>query len=140
VKAFATDHSFDRRCGLEVLECRDDHARGRVVVTDDLKALNGYVHGGIYAAIAESLASQATGIALAEGSGVPVGLANHMSVLHPIAEGTIDALVIRRHRGRTTWVWQVEISDGQGKLCAIGRVTLAIRNAAAHRGAPRPSQ
>jgi acyl-coenzyme A thioesterase PaaI-like protein len=33
------------------------------------------------------------------------------------------------HRGRTTWVWDVTFSDDEGRLCAITRMTMAVRSA-----------
>ena len=32
-----------------------------------------------------------------------------------------------RHRGRTTWVWDVDFTDDDGRLCATSRVTMAVR-------------
>ena len=48
-----------------------------------------------------------------EGKMAP-GLSNQTSFLRPITQGTIYAVAPRRHRGRTTWVWEVEITDDQG--------------------------
>ena len=140
MKAFPLDQGFDRLLGLEVLELSDEHARARVSVRDELKQPTGVVHGGVYAAIAEGLTSLATGSAVAPNGGEAAGLAIHTSVLHSVTDGTIEAVASRRHRGRTTWVWQVELSDGRGRLCAISRTTVAIRDANDHRGAPRPNQ
>ena len=33
----------------------------------------------------------------------------------------------RRHRGRTTWVWEVELADDAGRVCVAGRVTVSVR-------------
>ena len=57
------------------------------------------------------------------------GLSNQTSFLRPILDGTIHAVARRRHRGRTTWVWEVEITDDQGRLCALVRMTIAVRDA-----------
>ncbi len=63
-----------------------------------------------------------------------MGLSNQTSFLRPITEGTIHAVAIRRHRGRTTWVWEVEITDDAGRLCVLTRMTIAVRErAASHR-------
>ena len=35
----------------------------------------------------------------------------------------------RRHRGRTTWIWEVDITDDAGRLCALVRMTVAVRAA-----------
>ena len=52
---------FDRLYGLELLECSDTQVRAQVSVRDELKQPAGLVHGGVYASIAESMASLATG-------------------------------------------------------------------------------
>ena len=56
-----------------------------------------------------------------------VGLSNHTSFLRPVTEGTVHAVARPRHRGRTTWVWEVELTDDDGRLCALSRVTIAVR-------------
>jgi uncharacterized protein (TIGR00369 family) len=53
-----------------------------------------------------------------------------MSFLRPITEGVIHAVAIAKHRGRTTWVWEVEFCDDQGRLCVLGRMTISVREAA----------
>jgi uncharacterized protein (TIGR00369 family) len=58
-----------------------------------------------------------------------MGLSNSTSFLRPIGAGNIHALATRRHRGRTTWVWDVDMSDDEGRLCATSRVTIAVRPA-----------
>ena len=73
-----------------MLELTDDRVRGQVTVRDELKQPFGLVHGGVYAAIAESLASFATGAVVRPG-GEDTGLSNQTSVLRPITEGTIHA-------------------------------------------------
>jgi 1,4-dihydroxy-2-naphthoyl-CoA hydrolase len=117
---------FDGLYGLEVLELSDSEARGRVLVRDALKQPAGLVHGGVYAAIAESMASLATAVAVMP-EAEATGLSNQTSFLRPITAGTIHATATRRHRGRTTWVWEVEMSDDDGRLCVLTRMTVAVR-------------
>lgn len=118
---------FDALYGLEILELTADLAVGRIPVRDELLQPFGLVHGGVFAAVAESLASHGSGVpALSEGK-VAMGLSNHTSFLRPITAGTINARAMRRHGGRTTAVWDVEITDGHDRLCALSRVTIAIR-------------
>jgi uncharacterized protein (TIGR00369 family) len=91
----------------------------------------GLVHGGVFASIAESITSLATALAVIPEGRIAQGLSNQTSFLRPITEGTIHAEARRRHRGRTTWVWEVEITDDHGRLCALVRMTIAVRDAAA---------
>jgi len=47
--------------------------------------------------------------------------------VRPFTEGHVNAHARTRHRGRTTWIWDVELSDDQGRLCALVRMTIAVR-------------
>ena len=118
---------FDRLYGLEILALSDTEVSGRVVVRDEIKQPAGLVHGGLYASIAESLASLATHVAVAEQGEMAMGLSNSTSFLRPITEGTVHAHATRMHRGRTTWVWDVRFSDDQDHTCALTRMTIAVR-------------
>jgi 1,4-dihydroxy-2-naphthoyl-CoA hydrolase len=118
---------FDGLYGLEITSLTDEEVRAEVPVRDELKQPGGLVHGGVFAAMAESIASIGTFVGVqAEGKG-GVGLSNQTSFLRPILDGTIHAVARRRHRGRSTWVWEVEISDDEGRLCALVRMTIAVR-------------
>jgi 1,4-dihydroxy-2-naphthoyl-CoA hydrolase len=121
------DVGFDALYGLELLEIDEQRATARVAVRDAIKQPTGLVHGGVYAAIAESLASLGTGVGVVPQGLIPQGLSNQTSFLRPILEGTIHAVAVRRHRGRTTWIWDVELSDDEGRLCAVSRMTIAVR-------------
>ena len=118
---------FDRLYGLEFLDIGDDEAHAQVRVRDELRQPGGLVHGGMFASIAESMASIATWMAVHEHGRSAQGLSNQTSFLRPIVDGTIHATARRRHKGRTTWVWEVEITDDEGRLCALVRMTVAVR-------------
>jgi 1,4-dihydroxy-2-naphthoyl-CoA hydrolase len=118
---------FDRLYGLEFLECSDSEVRAKVVVREDHKQPAGLVHGGLYASIAESIASIATGMTVLEEGNVAMGMSNNTSFLRPITKGTVHAHAVRLHRGRTTWLWDVEFSDDDGRRCALTRMTIAVR-------------
>jgi 1,4-dihydroxy-2-naphthoyl-CoA hydrolase len=118
---------FDRHYGLEILEAGDELVRGRVLVGEHVTQPTGLVHGGVHAAIAEGLASLGTNHGVAGEGMVALGMSNDCSFLRPIGSGTINATARRRHRGRTTWIWDVELTDDEGRLCALSRVTVAVR-------------
>jgi 1,4-dihydroxy-2-naphthoyl-CoA hydrolase len=56
-----------------------------------------------------------------------MGQSNNATFMRPITEGDIHATAHPRHRGRTTWVWDVEVNDDDGRLCGLARVTVAVR-------------
>ena len=117
---------FDRLYGLEIVEFGEDLVRGRVTLTDDLKQPAGLAHGGLFASLAESLASYGTALNVADGF-TAVGQSNSTTFLRPITEGGVHGVARRRHRGRTTWIWDVEIADDADRLCAMSRMTIAVR-------------
>ena len=91
---FKHAHGFDGLYGLEVSELSPERVAGSVTVRDELKQPAGLVHGGVYAAIAESLASIATAIAVGGDHKLAMGLSNQTSFLRPIPDGTVPAFDI----------------------------------------------
>ncbi len=118
---------YDRLYGVEFLELSEDEARARVAVRDELKQPVGLVHGGVYASLAESVTSLVTAVAVMSEGNMATGLSNVTNFLRPITDGAVHAHAIRLHRGRTTWVWDVRMSDDADRICAITRMTIAVR-------------
>jgi uncharacterized protein (TIGR00369 family) len=120
---------FDRHYGLDILSMDENEVRAQVAVRDELRQPGGLVHGGVFASMAESMTSIATWLAVHDQGKTAMGQSNQTSFLRPIVDGTIHAVGTCRHRGRTTWVWEVDITDDDGRLCALVRMTVAVRDA-----------
>jgi 1,4-dihydroxy-2-naphthoyl-CoA hydrolase len=118
---------FDRHYGLQLLEVTEELVRARVDVRDELKQPAGLIHGGVYASMAEAMASLATGLSVLPQGATAMGLSNSTSFLRPVTAGSVHARATRLHRGRTTWVWDVHFSDDEERLCAVTRMTIAVR-------------
>jgi 1,4-dihydroxy-2-naphthoyl-CoA hydrolase len=119
--------------GIEHLETRDESVRARVPVSDRILQPYGLVHGGVYPALAETVCSKATAEAVTREGKLALGQSNNATFLRPISEGHVNATARARHRGRTSWVWQVEITDDADRLCALVHVVVAVRDASAAR-------
>jgi len=117
---------FDRVIGLQITEVSDELARGTVPVRERLKDRAGLVDVGVYASIAEGLATTGTAVAVLQEGKRALPLSSQTSFLRPITRGTIHALATRKHRGRTTWVWDVEMCDDEHRPCVRTRMTLAV--------------
>ncbi len=124
------ERGFDALYGLQITELSGAVAAGHVVVGDQHKQPAGLVHGGVFASIAESLASLGTASEVWQQDKVVTGMSNQTSFMRPIVGGSIHARAISRHRGRTTWVWDAEMTDDEGRICALARVTIAVRDQA----------
>jgi 1,4-dihydroxy-2-naphthoyl-CoA hydrolase len=120
----AAPQGFADFAGVVWLETGEEEATARLEVQEHHKQPYGFVHGGVYATLGESVASHAT--AAASGMAA-IGMSNSTTFLRPVTAGAINAVARRRHSGRTTWVWDVEMSDDDGRLCALTRMTVAVR-------------
>jgi 1,4-dihydroxy-2-naphthoyl-CoA hydrolase len=120
--------------GTEVLEVGDDFVRGRIEVTNRVRQPYGIVHGGAMAALAETLTSMGTAEGVAAEGRIAMGQEINASFMRPISEGHVNALARLRRKGRTAWNWEVEITDDSGRLCALLRATIAVRDAPSRPG------
>jgi uncharacterized protein (TIGR00369 family) len=120
------DAPFDKELGLEFTEISPDRTRARLDVVPKLLQPMGIVHGGVYCAMVESLASVAayTWMAAKGGEGSVVGVNNNTDFLRAIGSGMIYGTAIPIHRGRRQQLWQVTIVDSDERLVARGQVRL----------------
>jgi len=118
---------FSELIGIEHLDAPEGEARARVEVGDHLRQPYGIVHGGVYASLAETITSRGTWLAVRDEGQLAMGQSNQTTFLRAITEGHIHAHAVARHRGRTSWVWDVDVTDDEGRTCALVRMTIAVR-------------
>jgi uncharacterized protein (TIGR00369 family) len=118
---------FDELIGTEWLDDDPDHARARIRMRDDLRQPVGLLHGGVVSALVESLCSRATALTVLADGMMAMGQSIDITFLRPTTEGHIEVEARARHRGRTTWVWDAEVHNAAGKLCALARMTVVVR-------------
>ena len=121
------DVCFDAQYGLEVLDGEPDVVRARVAVGEGRRNHLGNVHGGIYAAAAEALASRGTALAVMPQGHVASGMSNDTSVLEDVTDGSLHIEARLLARDAHAWLWTVDARDDGGRLCAHSRVTVAVR-------------
>ncbi len=116
--------NFQALLGLDVTEANGD----RVVVTCDIRPdmhqPYGILHGGVYCSMVETAASIAGATWLGEQGNV-VGVVNTTNFIRASREGKLTATATPLQRGRTQQLWQVDIENDSGQLCAHGQVRLA---------------
>ena len=128
VETYPAAGTLDDVLGFELIEATPERCRARFAAEPRVQQPMGLVHGGAIAALAESLASITTHRAVKEHGSFAVGQSNHTTFLRPIT-GQVNAEGTPLHRGRTTWVWDVTFTDDDGRVCAVSRVTMAVRSA-----------
>jgi uncharacterized protein (TIGR00369 family) len=121
--------SLDKTLGIEFEELSADRAVATMPVGPRVHQPLGYLHGGASVALAESVASMGANVtAFAQGKAA-FGLEINANHLRPKQEGVLRAVAEPLHRGRTTHVWEVRITDEAGHLVCAARCTLALVDA-----------
>jgi 1,4-dihydroxy-2-naphthoyl-CoA hydrolase len=113
------------RIGIELLEIGDDFIRGRMPVDERTVQPMGIVHGGASVALAETLGSVAAWLSTDEDKAA-VGLEVNANHLRPVSSGWVHARCAPLHLGRTTQVWQIELTDDAGRRTCVSRITMAV--------------
>jgi uncharacterized protein (TIGR00369 family) len=124
------DECFDAQYGLEVVSEdveREGVIRGRVPVRDFLLTEHGFVHGGLFASVAEALTSRGTALSVIPNGCAAMGLSNDTNILELVSEGVIHVEARVRSRSDDAWCWTVDARDEAGRPCAFSLVTVAVR-------------
>lgn len=124
---YIREHSgggFGGGIGIEYVDVTSDEVVVSVEVKPHLHQPHGIVHGGVYCAVVEQVASVAASVWLG-GEGRVVGVNNNTDFLRAVTEGTLTATGTPVHRGRSQQLWRVEIVDGDERPVAVGQVRLA---------------
>ena len=111
--------------GIEFLEVGDDYIRGRVPVDTRTRQPYGILHGGVSVVLAETLGSCGAAYSCAPGHRA-VGLDINANHLRAISSGWVHGIARPVHLGRTTQVWQIDLTDESGRPTCVSRITMAV--------------
>ena len=111
--------------GIEFLEVGDNFIRARVPVDNRTRQPYGLLHGGVSVVLAETLGSCGAAYSAAAGHRA-VGLDINANHLRGATSGWVTGITRPVHRGRTTQVWQIDLSDDQGRMTCASRITMAV--------------
>jgi uncharacterized protein (TIGR00369 family) len=127
--AIALERTFEGFLDLEWLELESEFVHVQFRVRDNLKQPLGLLHGGVYAGVAETIASIATVANVWRDGFIGAGLSNYASFLRPVTDGVVDVSARLRGHDDREWTWGHEFRDERENLCALVDVTIAVRPA-----------
>ena len=111
--------------GIEFIEVGDDFLRARVPVGAHTRQPYGLLHGGVSVVLAETLGSCGAAFSCPEGHRA-VGLDINANHLRGATSGWVTGVARPVHIGRTTQVWQIDLSNDAGELTCVSRITMAV--------------
>ena len=113
--------------GMEVVEATTEKIVGRMKVRDDMCTGGGILHGGAYMAFADTLGALATVVNMPAGSNTAT-IESKTNFIGAARVGTtITGIATAFHKGRTTQVWQTQITGEDGRLLAVVSQTQIVR-------------
>lgn len=118
--------------GIEFVAIDSDSLTARMPVDARTTQPFGLLHGGASVALAESVGSFAAFLALRDPGKTTVGLEVNANHLRPVTAGFVYGVARPLHLGRNTQVWDIRISDDDGRLVCVARLTVAV--------VPRPKE
>ena len=126
IKDIKTKGTMVEHLGIKVTELGEDYVVGTMPVDSRTKQPFGILHGGASVALAETLARYGGYLTIDPEKYYVVGVeinANHLKVAR---SGIVTGKCSRITRGRSTQVWQTEITDESGDLTCVSRITLMV--------------
>ena len=114
---------FDQTIGLEFVEITPDGVVATLDIKPHLHQPYGIVHGGVLCTVVETVGSVSGAAWYTDG--VVVGTSNTTNFIRATREGTLTARSTPVQRGRTQQLWDVDITDREGRLIARGSLRLA---------------
>ena len=111
---------------IEVLEGTKDRVVAKMPVQPKVSQPFGFLHGGASVALAETVASIGAYLNVVENGENAFGLEINANHVRPKRDGFVIATATPLHRGKSTHVWDIQITDEAGKLVCVSRCTMAI--------------
>lgn len=112
--------------GIELTGLTDDALIGRMPVDQRTRQPAGVLHGGASVAFAETLASWAGTFAIDRERFHAVGMEINANHVRPAGDGWVTGVASPLALGRKTQVWEIKISNADGKLVCVSRCTMAV--------------
>jgi uncharacterized protein (TIGR00369 family) len=113
------DPGFAGLIGMRLEEVTPERVVATMAVRPELCTTGGTLHGGAFMAFADTLGAVATFANLPPRARTTTIESSTKFLRGAPAGSTVRAECTAFHKGRTTMVWQTQIRDAQGRLCAV---------------------
>ena len=120
---------FARQLGVALEEASADRVVARLAWAPHLCTAAGIMHGGALMSLADTAGALVTFLGLPEGA-TTATITSTSQLFRPVTGGTVRAVAVPVHRGRTTVTAQTSLSDSDDRLVAQTTQIQAIRRAA----------
>lgn len=111
---------------ITITDLNDGSVQAFMPVTDAVRQPFGLLHGGASVALAETVASLGSAMLIDPQKKYAAGVEINANHLRPVREGTVHAQATMVHQGRQLHVWDIRLTDDNGRQICLSRCTVAI--------------
>lgn len=112
--------------GIDIVEIAEEKVVATMPVDERTRQPAGILHGGASVVLAETVASIGSWNLIDRESELAVGMEINANHIRSKQDGQVTAVGKPLHRGRTTMVWEIKITDEADKLISVSRCTISI--------------
>jgi len=124
-------HAFNMRCKdtlmetleIEYIDIGEDFLVAKMPVNSRVHQPYGLLHGGATAALAESVGSAASAFFVDNSKFIVKGIELSINHLKSIRDGEVTATAKIIHRGRTTHLWEIKVTNENNDLISVSKLT-----------------
>lgn len=119
-------NSMSEHLGIEITEIGNDYMKATMPVNEKTQQPIGILHGGANVVLAETLASTAANCVVDIEHFYCVGLEINANHIRSVRKGLVSAKTTPLHLGKNTQVWEIKITNDEGKITCISRMTASV--------------
>jgi 1,4-dihydroxy-2-naphthoyl-CoA hydrolase len=108
---------------IEYVDIGENFLVGKMPVTPKVHQPDGVLHGGAMVALAESVGSMASYIFMDAQKFFVRGIEISASHIKSMKEGEVFAKATILHKGKTTQLWDIKLTDAEDNLISICKLT-----------------
>lgn len=108
---------------IEFTDAGEDYLVAKMPVTSKVHQPDGVLHGGATVALAESVGSMASYVFLNTNKFFVRGIEISANHVKSIRQGEVFAKASFIHKGRTTQLWDIRITDDEDNLISVVKLT-----------------
>ena len=116
-------NTFVSTLGIEFTEIGDDYLIARMPVTPAVMQVDGVLHGGATAGLAETVGSAACAVLYKQKDHLLRGIEVAASHVRGVRSGYVYAKATALHHGKTMQHWDISITNDEGKLVSSCKLT-----------------
>jgi 1,4-dihydroxy-2-naphthoyl-CoA hydrolase len=121
-----SEGTIDQHLGIKITEVGDDYLIGTMPADSRTFQPYGIVHGGANVVLAETLGSMSGAHVIDSEHYLCMGQEVSATHLRPVSSGLVTGTARPIHLGRRSHVWEIRLTNDQGKLSCIAKLILAI--------------